>query len=97
MVLSLTDGRGYGMLAWAVDPDSRTVPRMRVVIPGVVNRELAWNYRWTDMPARTGWKRSEALVFLARLPPGTHRVCFDARDVDTGRWYRLECATHSVK
>lgn len=97
MVLSLTDGRGYGMLAWAVDPDSRTVPRMRVVIPGVVSREYGWNYRWADMPERTGWDRTEALVFLANLPPGTHEVCFDARDVNTGGWYRLDCRTHTVK
>lgn len=97
MVLSLTDGRGYGMLAWAIDPDTGGPTRMRVVIPGVVNSEYDWNYQWTDMPARTGWNRQESLVFLTRLPPGTHQVCFDARDANTGVWNRLECRTHSVK
>lgn len=97
MVLSLTDGRGYGMLGWAIDPDTGGPTRMRVVIPGVVNREYAWNYRWAAMPARTGWNRTESLVFLARLPAGTHRVCFDAKDANTGAWHRLDCRTHTVK
>ena len=97
MVLSLTDGRGYGMLAWAVDPDTGGPTRMRVVIPGVVNREYNWNYRWADMPKATGWNRREALVFLTRLPPGKHKVCFDAKDANTARWHRLDCRTHTVK
>lgn len=97
MVLSLTDGRGYGMLGWAIDPDTGGPTRMRVVIPGVANREYDWNYRWADMPARTGWNRTESLVFLARLPAGTHKVCFDAKDANTGAWHRLDCHTHSVK
>ncbi len=97
MVLSLTDGRGYGMLGYAIDPDTGRSTRMRVVIPGVVNREYNWNYYWADMPAYTGWNRHEALLFLAQLPPGTHTVCFDAQDANTGGWYRLDCRTHTVK
>ena len=97
MVLSLTDGRGYGMLGYAIDPDTGAPVRMRMVIPGVVNREYNWNYRWADMPAYTGWNRTEALLFLAQLPPGTHKICFDARDANTGAWTRLDCRTHTVK
>jgi hypothetical protein len=97
MVLSLTDGRGYGMLGWAIDPDTGGPTRMRVVIPGVLINEYDWNYQWADMPARTGWNRRESLVFLTHLPPGTHQVCFDAKDANTGGWSRLECRTHSVK
>lgn len=97
IVLSLTDGRGYGMLAWAMDPDTGAPTRMRVVIPGVANREYNWNHRWADMPRVTGWNRRESLVFLTRLLHGKHRVCFDAKDANTGGWYRLDCRTHSVK
>ncbi|MFV0318616.1 MAG: hypothetical protein ACK5O2_16840 [Microthrixaceae bacterium] len=97
MVLSLTDGRGYGMLGWAMDPDTGGPVRMRMVIPGVVIREYDWNYTWYDMPRYTGWNRTEAFLFLAQLPPGTHEICFDAQDANTGAWTRLECRTHSVK
>ncbi|MCZ7631553.1 MAG: hypothetical protein M5U19_21955 [Microthrixaceae bacterium] len=82
MVLSLTDGRGYGMLAWAIDPDTGGPTRMRVVIPGVVNREYGWNYRWADMPKVTGWNRREALVFLASCLPGSTR-CASTRRMRT--------------
>lgn len=97
MVLSLTDGRGYGMLAWAIDPETGGPVRMRVVIPGVLSDEYDWNYTWTDMPYFTGVNRTESLVFLARLPPGTHEVCFDALDPQGGGWVRLDCRTHAVK
>jgi alpha-tubulin suppressor-like RCC1 family protein len=97
MVLSLTEGRGYGMLAWAIDPETGGPVRMRVVIPGVINNEYDWNYTWADMPYYTGVNRTESLVFLARLPPGTHEVCFDALDPQGAGWVRLECHTHSVK
>ncbi len=97
IVLSATDGRGYGMLAWALDPETNAPVRTRVVIPGVLNREFDWNYWWADMPAFTGTNRHESLVVLAQLPPGTHDVCFDALDPQTGGWTRLDCRTHTVK
>ncbi|MGI9579369.1 MAG: hypothetical protein ACR2OH_14315 [Microthrixaceae bacterium] len=97
MVLSLTDGRGYGMLGYAIDPETGAPARMRVTIPGVVNREYDWNYTWADMPRFTGLPNTQALVFLAQLPPGTHTVCLDALDPQGGGWTRLECHTHTVK
>ncbi len=64
MVLSLTDGRGYGMFGYAIDPETGGPVRMRVTIPGVVSREFDWNYTWADMPRFTGVNRHR----VARLP-----------------------------
>lgn len=97
MVLSLTDGRGYGMLGYAIDPETGAPARMRVTIPGVINREYDWNYTWADMPRFTGLNNTQAFVFLAQLPAGTHTVCLDALDPQGGGWNRLECHTHTVK
>ena len=97
MVLSLTDGRGYGMLGYAIDPETGGPARMRVTIPGVLSREYDWNYTWADMPRFTGLNNTQALVFLAQLPPGTHTVCLDALDPQGAGWTRLECSTHTVK
>ncbi len=97
MVLSLTDGRGYGMLGYAIDPETGGPARMRVTIPGVLSREYDWNYTWADMLRFTGLNNTQALVFLAQLPPGTHTVCLDALDPQGAGWTRLECSTHTVK
>lgn len=95
--LSLTQGRGYGALVWAFDPDDRLAARIRMHIPDVVTRESDSNYHWADMPHHTGYDRHDATVFLAQLPPGTHDICFDALDRQTGEWHRIGCRLHTVK
>ena len=97
MVLSLNQGRNYGLLAWAIDPETGAPPRMRVTVEGVSTREYDWNYRWADMPARTGVDDHRSLVYLAQLPSGTRQVCFDALDPQGGGWTNLGCTSHTVK
>jgi hypothetical protein len=97
MVLSLNQGRNYGMLAWAIDPETGAPPRMRVTVEGVSSREYDWNYTWADMPAHTGIDDTRSLVFLAQLPSGTRQVCFDALDPQGGGWTNLGCTSHTVK
>ncbi len=97
IVLSLTDGRSYGMLAWAVDPETGGPTRMRVHIPNVITQEYDWNYIWADMPFFTGVNRNEAFVFLAQLPPGEHHVCLDAQDPQNAAWVNIGCKDHTVK
>jgi hypothetical protein len=97
MVLSLNQGSNYGLLAWAIDPETGAPPRMRVTVEGVSSREYDWNYTWADMPAFTGVNDTRSLVFLAQLPSGTRRVCFDALDPQGGGWTNLGCTTHTVK
>ncbi|MCB1272329.1 MAG: CHAP domain-containing protein [Microthrixaceae bacterium] len=97
IALSVTDGRGYGLLGWAVDPDTGAPVRMRIRINGVVARESDWNYTWADMPAHTGVGRTESLLFLARLEPGENTICLDGLDASGGGWEQLDCRTHLVK
>jgi hypothetical protein len=97
MVLSLNQGSNYGLLAWAIDPETGAPPRMRVTVEGVSTREHDWNYTWADMPAYTGVNDTRSLVFLAQLPSGTRRVCFDALGPQGSGWTNLGCTTHTVK
>lgn len=97
MVLSVVDGRSYGMLGYAWDPNFREVPRMRVRIEGVETREVGWNYTWPEMPAHTGLDTARALVFLARLPPGERSICLEAYDGLAQSWTPLGCDTVRVK
>jgi hypothetical protein len=96
-VLSLTDGRGYGAVVWAYDPDDGRPTLMRMHIPGVVLLNTRWNYYWADMPRYTGLNRHEATVFLAQLPPGEHQICFETLDNQTGQWSSIGCRNHAVK
>jgi hypothetical protein len=97
IVLSVTKGRDYGLLGWAVDPETGGPVRMRVTISGVVSEEKDWNYWWEDMPSLTGVNRKESLVYLAQLPPGTRDVCFDGQDPQSGAWVNLGCRSVTVK
>lgn len=97
IVLSLNRGRDYGLLAWAIDPETGAPPRMRVWVEGVSAGEYHWNYTWADMPAFTGVNDTRSLVFLAQLPSGTRQVCFEALDPQGGGWVNLGCRTHTVK
>jgi hypothetical protein len=97
MVLSLNRGRDYGLLAWAIDPETGAPPRMRVTIAGVSSPEYEWNYVWADMPAYTGLAETRSFVYLAKLQPGDYQACFDALDPQGGGWTNLGCTSHSVK
>jgi hypothetical protein len=97
MVLSIVDGRRYGMLAYAIDPETGVSPRMRVTMEGVHTTEFDWNYTWPELPARTGWGSTQSLVYLALPPSGTRYVCADAMDPQSGTWVNVGCHTISVK
>jgi hypothetical protein len=95
--LAVVDGRNFGLLGWAWDPDSRTAPLGRVVIEGVSTAHVWPNWTWAELPARSGYPTTDAMVYLAQLPPGTRSVCFDAMDPQTGAWTRLQCHPVTVK
>jgi hypothetical protein len=97
VVLSLTDGRGYGALVYAIDPETNAPTDIRVTIGGVSQNVYRWNYTWADMPRYTGLDHTEALVVLAQLPPGTRDICFEARDPQSGGWVGIGCRSHTVK
>jgi hypothetical protein len=97
IVLSIVDGRRYGLLAYAIDPETSASPRMRVTMEGVASSEYDWNHVWPELPARTGWGSTQSLVYLAVPPPGTRNVCVDAKDPQSGTWVNIGCRSISVK
>lgn len=97
IVLAVVEGRRFGMLAWAIDPDTRSPTTARVRIDGAVSAEFRPNFRWYDMPQRTGWSSYDAFVYLATPSPGRHEVCFDAMNFPTGAYRTVECRTITVK
>jgi hypothetical protein len=97
IVLSLTDGRGYGALVYAIDPETNRPVDIRMTVNGGSAQVYRPNYTWADMPRYTGLDHTEALVVLAQLPPGTNEVCFQALDPTAFTWSEIGCRTHTVK
>jgi hypothetical protein len=97
IVLSIVDGRKYGLFAYAIDPETGASPRMRVTMDGVESKEYDWNHTWPEMPARTGWGSTQSLVYLALPPSGSRNVCVDAQDPQSGEWVNIGCRGISVK
>ena len=96
-MLSVLDGRNYGMLGWGFDPGTGTPVSTRVRLNGNVVRAGGSNYRWDDMPSHTGVNSNEAVLFLAQLRPGENTICLDGFDASAGGWTQLGCRTHTVK
>ena len=94
--LSLNLGRRYVAVVWAVDPDDGEASRIRMHAPDALTPVDP-----TGHPRRLAAFRrhahEDAVLFTTRLPRGTHEVCFEAEDNQTGDWHPIGCRSHRVR
>ena len=97
-LLSNIDRRTYGVVGYAIDPDTDAPIQVVVDIGGVGRTVLTADYRLDGLPQmHPGYGPNHGFVFRSPVPPGTRDVCIYALGANGGQGSVLSCQRITVK
>ena len=98
LLMTKVDRRTYGILGYAIDPDTDAPIQVVVDVAGVGPTVVTADYRLDGLPQTyPGYGPNHGFVFRTSLPPGTRDVCVYALGANGGAGSVIGCQRITVK
>jgi hypothetical protein len=98
LLLSNVDRRTYGLVGYAIDPDTDAPIQVLIDVQGVGWSLVTADYRLDGLPGmHPGYGPNHGFVFRTNVPPGTRNVCAYALGANGGAGNAIGCRRITVK